>query len=170
MTCCLAIIKLQRVIIGGYSAGSLVQTVASTGRCVFDSPVSARPGGSEAVGGREKTKTENTGGPGGRQTQSQGGPRVGAQRADGPVGWSTGRIGRVSPDGVWGWLCRCLGGQNGTKTRRSHSDLTKSRACGALFLFSEQGGPGPRKGRAGEHSPGDQKRSAQWPENCFGTP
>ena len=40
---------------------------------------------------------------------------VGAQRADGPVGWSTGRIGRVSPDGVWGWLCRCLGGQNARK-------------------------------------------------------
>ena len=43
-------------------------------------------------------------------------------------------------------MCRCLGGQNGTKTRRSHSDLTKSRACGALFLFSEQGGGRPLGG------------------------
>ena len=29
-----------------------------------------------------------------------------------------------------------------------------------MFLFSKQGGPGPRKGRAGEHRPEDQKRSA----------
>ena len=29
-----------------------------------------------------------------------------------------------------------------------------------MFLFSKQGGPGPRKGRGGEHSPRDQKRSA----------
>ena len=35
------------------------------GRRFFDLPVSARPGGSEEAGGREKTKTENTGGPGG---------------------------------------------------------------------------------------------------------
>ena len=30
-----------------------------------------------------------------------------------------------------------------------------------MFLFSKQGGPGPRKGRAGEHSPWDQNRIAQ---------
>ena len=47
------------------------------GRSVFDSPVSARPGGSEAVGGREKTKTENRGGPGGPQLREWGWVGVG---------------------------------------------------------------------------------------------
>ena len=35
------------------------------GPSVFDLSESAGPQGSEAAGGREKTKTENTGGPGG---------------------------------------------------------------------------------------------------------
>ena len=36
-----------------------------------------------------------------------------------------------------------------------------------MFLFSAQGGPGPRKGRGGVHSPRDQKRSAQ-AQTCAG--
>ena len=47
---------------------SLADTMA--GRSVFDLPVSARPGGSGAAGGREKQKTENTGGPGGARALS----------------------------------------------------------------------------------------------------
>ena len=35
------------------------------GRSVFNPPLSARPGGSEAAGGREKTKTRKHRGPGG---------------------------------------------------------------------------------------------------------
>ena len=38
---------------------------APPGRSVFDSQLSARPGGSEAAGGREKTKTRKRRGPGG---------------------------------------------------------------------------------------------------------
>ena len=39
-----------------------------TGPCVFDLPWSARPGGSEVAGGREKTKIRKQGGRGGRRS------------------------------------------------------------------------------------------------------
>ena len=42
----------------------------SSGPSNFDLSVSARPRGSEAAGGREKTKTENVGGPGARALYS----------------------------------------------------------------------------------------------------
>ena len=46
------------------------------GPSVFDLSESARPGGSEAAGGREKTKTENAGGAGAQQGPTpQTGPR-----------------------------------------------------------------------------------------------
>ena len=43
-----------------------VSRQALVGPSVFDLSLSAGPQGSEAAGGREKTKTENTGGPGGQ--------------------------------------------------------------------------------------------------------
>ena len=62
------------------------------GRRFFDLPVSARPGGSEEAGGREKTKTENTRGPGGARALSV--VRLGHKGAQGrgPEGRWAGRM------------------------------------------------------------------------------
>ena len=90
-------------------------------RSVFNLSVSGRPRGSEPVGRREKQKTKNRGPEGGPGPQGPSGlgprwvGRVGGRWVGGPVGWSTGQVGRVDQwggRGGWGWLYCCLGGQN----------------------------------------------------------
>ena len=62
-----------------------------TGRSVFDSPFSARPGGSEAAGGREKTKTRKHRGPGGADPLSAVRPSPKGAQGRGPEGRWAGR-------------------------------------------------------------------------------
>ena len=92
-----------------------------TGRSVFNLSVSGRPRGSEPVGRQETQKTKNRGPEGGPGPQGPSGlgprwvGRVGGRWVGGPVGWSTGQVGRVDQwggRGGWGWLYCCLGGQN----------------------------------------------------------
>ena len=100
--------------------------------------------GSEAVGRREKQKTKNRGPEGGPGPQGPSGlgprwvGRVGGRWVGGPVGWSTGQVGRVDQwggRGGWGWLYCCLGGQNAWKSACFEAFRPQNRACGALFLF-----------------------------------
>ena len=53
-----------------WSSDLSIACSVAAGRSVFDLTVSARPRGSGAAGGREKTKTENTGGAGGARALS----------------------------------------------------------------------------------------------------
>ena len=84
-------------------------------------------------------------------------------------GRQAGSVGSV--DGVMGWLHCCLGrGQNAWNSARVEAFWPRNRACGALFLFSKQGAPGPRRVRAGVHLPENQKRSALGMLVLHGTP
>ena len=132
------------------------RTAARPGRNAFDLSVSAPPGGSEQAGGREKTKTRKQGPGGGAgapralRPRAKVGGRVGGRWVGGPVGWSTGRVGRVDQwggRGGWGWLYCCLGGQNACKSACFEAFRPQNRP---VFVF-QTGGPAPLTGRAGEH-------------------
>ena len=145
---------------------------ARTGRCGVDLSLSGRPHGPEGHSRRagvRKQKQENRGPEGGPGPQGPSGlvprwgGRVGGRWVGGPVGGGrqAGSVGSV--DGVMGWLYCCLSlpgwpGMHGIRLFRGVL-ATKSRLRRAVFVF-QTGGPGRQMGRAGVHSPRDQKHSA----------